>query len=92
VSCAFAERTIADYFRDTPGVAAVYLFGSVAKGTARADSDLDIGVLYQSPRPRTLMAQPFAEVAELSECLARPVQVVVMNQAPTVRRPDSARD
>jgi len=82
VDTAVAERTIAGYFQDKPGIAAVYLFGSVAKGTAHAESDVDIGVLYQTPPALSLMAQPFTEEAELTEQLARPVQVVVMNQAP----------
>lgn len=29
-----------------PSVAAVYVFGSVARGTARPDSDLDVGVVF----------------------------------------------
>jgi uncharacterized protein len=82
VDAAFAERSIADYFRDKPGIAAVYLFGSVAKGTARADSDVDIGVLYERPPPQTLQGQPFAEEADLAEHFARRVQIIVMNQAP----------
>jgi predicted nucleotidyltransferase len=82
VDAAFAERSIADYFRDKPGIAAVYLFGSVAKGTARADSDVDIGVLYERPPPQTLHGQPFAEEADLAERFARRVQIIVMNQAP----------
>jgi predicted nucleotidyltransferase len=82
VNAAVAERIIADYFRDRPGVAAVYLFGSVAKGTSRPESDVDIGVLYQAPPARTLMAQPFSEEAELTERLTSPAQLVVMNQAP----------
>jgi predicted nucleotidyltransferase len=73
---------IADYFRHRPGIAAVYLFGSVAKGTSHAASDVDIGVLYQAPPPRTLLGQPFSEEAELAERFARPVQLIVMNQAP----------
>lgn len=82
MDAAFAERSIADYFRDKPGIAAVYLFGSVAKGTARADSDVDIGVLYERPPPQTLHGQPFAEEADLAERFARRVQIIVMNQAP----------
>ena len=79
---ALAAPIIADYFGDRPDIAAVYLFGSVAKGTALPDSDVDIGVLYQSPPPPTLMAQPFAEEAYLAERFARPVQIIVMNRAP----------
>lgn len=79
---AHAERLIADYFREKPGIAAVYLFGSVAKGTSHLRSDVDIGVLYERPPPLTLMGQPFAEEADLAEQFARRVQIVVMNQAP----------
>jgi predicted nucleotidyltransferase len=82
VDTAFAERLIADYFRERPGIAAVYLFGSVAKGTSRADSDVDIGVLFERPPPLTVMGQPFAEEADLAERFARRVQIIVMNHAP----------
>jgi hypothetical protein len=33
-----------------PEIAAVYVFGSVARGEARPDSDLDVGVVYKQPR------------------------------------------
>lgn len=77
-----AESIIADYFRQKTGIAAVYLFGSVAKGSARNDSDVDIGVLYEHPPEATLLGQPFADEAALGELLSRPAQLVVMNQAP----------
>jgi uncharacterized protein len=76
------EQTITAYYRDEPRVVAVYLFGSVAKGTARADSDVDIGLLYDQPQPGGLMAQPFEDEAALGERLGRPVQIVAMNRAP----------
>jgi len=63
-------------------VAAVYLFGSQARGTSRADSDVDLGVLYHSAPPSTLLGQPFAEQAELSAEIGKPVDLVVMNAAP----------
>lgn len=77
-----AARIIADYYRDEAGIAAVYLFGSVARGTAGSSSDVDIAVLYETPPPAELMAQPFDDEAELSERLGRPAQIVVMNRAP----------
>jgi predicted nucleotidyltransferase len=33
-----------------PDVQAIYVFGSVEKGGARPDSDLDLGVLYKAPQ------------------------------------------
>jgi predicted nucleotidyltransferase len=82
VDAAFAAPIIADYFRDQLGIVAVYLFGSVAKGTSRLDSDVDIGVLYATPPALSLLAQPFTAEADLAERFGRRVQVVVMNQAP----------
>lgn len=63
-------------------VAAVYLFGSRARGTARASSDVDLGVLYRNAPPSTLLGQPFELQAELASELGVPVDIVVMNTAP----------
>ncbi len=41
-------RTVAE---TRPAVAALYAFGSRIDGSARPDSDLDLGVLYVSPQP-----------------------------------------
>jgi predicted nucleotidyltransferase len=82
VDAAAAVPVIAQYFRNKPGVVAVYLFGSIAKGTARPDSDVDIGVLYEVTPAATLLEQPFGVEADLAEHFARPVQVVAMNRAP----------
>ena len=49
-----------------PEVRAVYVFGSRAAGDARADSDLDLGVLYRTP-------QPLSATLTLEEELARAV-------------------
>jgi predicted nucleotidyltransferase len=82
VDSVLAKRIIANYFQEKPGIAAVYLFGSLAKDTAHPGSDVDIGVLYQVAPPATFLDQPFQDEAELSEQFGRPVQVIAMNRAP----------
>ncbi|HYQ18737.1 MAG TPA: nucleotidyltransferase domain-containing protein [Polyangiaceae bacterium] len=82
MDASMAAQRIADYYRERAGVAAVYLFGSVAKGTSRAESDVDVGVLYEVAPPSELLAQPFGDEAALAELFGRRVQIVVMNGAP----------
>jgi len=72
---------LAQEFQNQP-VAAVYVFGSVARGTDRTDSDIDIAVLYLETPSRTLMERPFLLEAALSLKLHRPVQIIVLNDAP----------
>ena len=64
------------------GIAAAYLFGSVARGTAGPDSDVDVGVLFSQDPPRTLDGFHFDLEADLQEALDLPVQLVVLNHAP----------
>jgi predicted nucleotidyltransferase len=64
------------------GIAAAYLFGSVARGTARPDSDVDVGVLYSADPPRTLAGLAFGLEGDLESALGLPVQLVVLNHAP----------
>jgi predicted nucleotidyltransferase len=73
---------LAEHFESHPEVAAAYLFGSVALERSRPDSDVDVGVLYRTTPPATLLGQPFLQEAELSERIGRPVQLIVMNSAP----------
>ena len=64
------------------GVVAVYLFGSVARGQARASSDVDIGVLYAVTPPATLEGLGGELAYDLELALRRPVDLVVLNRAP----------
>ena len=66
---------------DARGAIAVYLFGSVARGEARADGDVDVGVLFETAPPATLDAPQFALEADLERRLHRRVQVVALNRA-----------
>jgi predicted nucleotidyltransferase len=72
---------LADYYRDRPDVVAVYLFGSVARGTAGPRSDIDVGVIYLTAPQSRLLAEPFLDEANLAEQLERTVQIIVMNRA-----------
>jgi predicted nucleotidyltransferase len=64
------------------GIAAAYLFGSVARGTAGPRSDVDVGVLYQEDPPLTLEGLGLRLEGDLESLLGKPVQVVVLNRAP----------
>jgi uncharacterized protein len=77
-----AADRVRDAAEEVDGIAAVYLFGSVAAGRARADSDVDIGVLYDVTPPATLSGGPLDLEADLERRLGRPVQLVVLNTAP----------
>jgi predicted nucleotidyltransferase len=65
-----------------PRVLAVYLFGSRGRGDERADSDVDVGVLFAN-RPSPRLDGPAAELeSKLENDLGLPVQLVALNTAP----------
>ena len=79
---ALIEARLREYLQaDAPDVVAAYLFGSVARGTARATSDIDVGILLARP-PATLADLPLDLEADLERTLGHPVQIVVLNAAP----------
>jgi predicted nucleotidyltransferase len=67
--------------RETPGLAAVYLFGSAADGSARPDSDVDLAFFANGRIDR-------AKVLEMQEAIAnalgRDVDLVDLAQASTI--------
>jgi len=76
------EVVLLRYFsEDAHGALAVYLFGSVARGEARADSDVDVGVLFEEAPPASLHAPQYGIEAELERLLHRQVQVIPLNRA-----------
>jgi predicted nucleotidyltransferase len=64
------------------GLVAAYLFGSVARGTAKASSDVDIAVLYAKRPPSVLGSPPMKLEGALERELRCTVQVVCLNTAP----------
>jgi predicted nucleotidyltransferase len=77
------EGVVRSFFdRRSTGVVAVYLFGSVARGDAHRDSDVDLAVLLREDPPRTLDGLGLDLADGLQAELGVPVQVVVLNSAP----------
>jgi len=82
VDATTVETCLNAFFEDDPrGAVAVYLFGSVARGDAGPESDVDVGVLFAKDPPATLSAPQFAIEAALERLLGRPAQVVALNRA-----------
>lgn len=76
-------RAVETFFAEAgDGVAAVYLFGSVARGDDGANSDIDIAVLFTTPPPATLRGQPYDLAETLTSRLGRPVDLTALNSAP----------
>lgn len=63
-------------------LAAVWLFGSRARGTERASSDVDVAILLREDPPVTLDGLMLDLQDDLAGELGRPVDLVVMNHAP----------
>lgn len=67
---------------DHEEVVAAFLFGSTARGTRRAESDVDLGLLLAGEPPRTLATLELDLEGKLERRLGVPVQVVILNLAP----------
>ena len=77
------EQALRKFFAARPaGIVAAYLFGSVARGTAGARSDVDVAVLYEATPPATIEGLPLDLENAIHQVVARPVQVIVLNTAP----------
>ena len=65
------------------GIAAVYLFGSVARGDSRTGSDVDVAILLEpAPERGTFDSLRLDLLAALESELGREVDLVVLNHAP----------
>jgi predicted nucleotidyltransferase len=81
---AAASRAVARCVARQTDVQAAYIFGSVAQGRARPDSDIDVGVLLgrRLPDARALRYR-LTLAGELGAALHRDdVQLVILNDAP----------
>ena len=55
-------------FRKFPEIQAVYLFGSVATGKAKAGSDLDIGIVTKTPSLHESKLDILTDLAKIGFC------------------------
>jgi predicted nucleotidyltransferase len=69
---------LTDVAADNPDIRAVYVFGSRATGRARADSDVDVGVLYGRSQSTTA---PVALAERIETALGGHVDVVDVARA-----------
>jgi hypothetical protein len=81
---ASVRRAIARYVARRSEIKAAYVFGSVAAGRARADSDIDVAVLVdETIRPSRMLKYRLQLMADLGAALhVRDIDVVVLNEAP----------
>jgi predicted nucleotidyltransferase len=63
-------------------VVAVYLYGSTARGSAGASSDLDLAFWRRTPSAATLGQQPYLMAASLEARSGREVDLIELNRAP----------
>jgi len=78
------EAKLREFFSgraEVEGLAAAWLFGSCARGTARPDSDVDVAVLYVDAPPPGLEGLAFHLEAALDGLLGRPTHLTVLNRA-----------
>ena len=67
--------------RNAEGLVCAYLFGSVARGEEKVDSDIDLAVLYHETPPATLEGLGLDLADTLAARLKRSIDVVVLNRA-----------
>lgn len=71
------------FLRKAPeDVVCAYLFGSAARGGPRGTSDVDVAILTLADPLATLESRRFELAAELERVVRRPVDLVILNDAP----------
>jgi predicted nucleotidyltransferase len=85
------EAVVRETLRDEPAVAAAYVFGSVARGTAGPLSDIDVALLVDDLRQRQAVCGRMTDA--LSRRLRAPrVDVISLADAPVPLRHRVVRD
>ena len=78
-----ALHAVVSYLETQPALLAAVVFGSAAAGRLRADSDLDLALLFAHDAvPDAFVALDLR--AELEHLAQRDVDLIVLNDAPTI--------
>lgn len=72
------DEQLREVFAHFPQIGLVMLFGSVATGCQRADSDLDIAI---AAKPALTVDEKMALIGALAEHTGRPVDLIDLNAA-----------
>lgn len=76
-------KLLRDYFEaHSDGLDVVYLYGSVARGDLREDSDVDLGLLCTESADAGFFGVRSRVEDDLEHILGRPVQAIVLDTAP----------
>ena len=70
------------FCRNHVGIVCVYVYGSVARGEASGESDIDVAVLYAQEPPPTLDGLGLELSSTLERLLGKSVDLVILNRAP----------
>ena len=89
-SHAAIQAKIREILQHGPSLRLAILFGSRARGNARPDSDVDIGILPSDPA--LSLTQELALAGELERAVGAPVDLVRLDQASPTLRWRVARD
>ena len=79
---AIRGRIEAYFASHADNIAAVYIFGSQARGDTTTASDIDLAVLFAEPPDATLAGPALTIEGQLERILGRPVDLLVLNSAP----------
>jgi uncharacterized protein len=85
---AIAEGAVPVLREALPGLLAVYLYGSFARGDAFPDSDIDLGYYLRDPRCAPDLREHLHIVSRLSEALRREAELVNLHRAGLALRRD----
>lgn len=72
-------RKIRQYFANKPEVIAVYLYGSYARGDAKKDSDIDLGIIFRKKENKPFHLPQVVFAQELGERLDKKVEIQALN-------------